>query len=232
MKHLASYLYGRVGWLLLMVILLNFGYPITESLGNPGKIIFRLAYALVFIVGIMVTSAERKQRLTISLLALVWFFGALIAALLPGSSLLLVVSQLAIIPAQLLMTLSLWRFIFKASVVNANVMMAAVTIYLLISAMFTPIYVIISRLDATAFWDAGLKIAPDWQQLTYFSFTTLATIGYGDITPINAWARSFATLEGVIGVLYIALIIGRLVGIYSQKKPGEIALGSKENQDF
>ena len=44
---------------------------------------------------------------------------------------------------------------------------------------------------------------------------TLTTLGYGDVTPLGAAAKSFAILEAVIGQMYIAVIIARLVGIYS-----------------
>lgn len=56
------------------------------------------------------------------------------------------------------------------------------------------------------------------QQLVYFSFVTLATVGYGDVLAVNAWARSLATFEGMVGVLYVALLMGRLVGVYSQER--------------
>ena len=57
-----------------------------------------------------------------------------------------------------------------------------------------------------------------WQQLIYYSMITLTTVGYGDIIPVNAWARTLAALEGMTGVLYIAVLMGRLVGIYRQEK--------------
>ena len=110
------------------------------------------------------------------------------------------------------------RYIYTSKVVDVNVMMTAITVYIFIAAMFTPLYVIISRLDVNAFVDNGLGFAPQWQQLVYFSFVTLATLGYGDVLPLNAWARSLATVEGMVGVLYVALIMGRLIGVYSQER--------------
>jgi hypothetical protein len=48
----------------------------------------------------------------------------------------------------------------------------------------------------------------------FFSFTTLTTLGYGDIIPVSAYARTATTLQAIIGVLYIAILISRFVGIY------------------
>lgn len=48
--------------------------------------------------------------------------------------------------------------------------------------------------------------------MVYFSYSTLTTLGYGDILPRSAWAQSLAALAATLGLLYIAVIIGRLVG--------------------
>ncbi len=48
----------------------------------------------------------------------------------------------------------------------------------------------------------------------YFSFVTLTTLGCGEITPVSAQARSLAMMEAVSGVLYIAVLVARLVGLY------------------
>ena len=53
-----------------------------------------------------------------------------------------------------------------------------------------------------------------FSEFLYFSFVTLTSVGYGDLTPISAPARSLAMLEGVIGQLYLAILIARLVGIH------------------
>ena len=52
----------------------------------------------------------------------------------------------------------------------------------------------------------------------YFSFVTLATLGYGDIVPRTDVARGFAIVEGVGGQLFLAVLIARLVSLYARKK--------------
>ena len=217
-EKLSTRFYGRVGLLLLLVAALNFGYPLTLYMGGLGNIIFLLAYALMFVIGVLVTSEDNTHFIQTSIAAVVWMVCAVISFFAPSSSFVAILSQLAIIPAQLLMTIALVRYIYTSKVVDTNVMMTAITVYIFIAAMFTPLYVIISRLDVNAFVDNGLGVAPQWQQLVYFSFVTLATLGYGDVLPLNAWARSLATVEGMVGVLYVALIMGRLIGVYSQER--------------
>ena len=217
-EKLSSRFYGRVGYLLVLVAVLNFGYPLTLYMGGLGNLLFLLAYTLMFVIGVLVTSEDKKHFIQTSIAAVVWMVCAVVSFFAPSSDSATIISQVAIIPAQLLMTITLLRYIYTSKVVNANVMMTAITVYIFIAAMFTPLYVIVSRLDVNAFVDNGLGVAPQWRQLVYFSFVTLATLGYGDVLPLNAWARSLATVEGMVGVLYVALIMGRLIGVYSQER--------------
>ena len=58
-----------------------------------------------------------------------------------------------------------------------------------------------------------------WRTLIFFSFMTLTTIGLGDVTPITVQVQSLTAIEGVIGVLYVAVLIARVVGIYARRTP-------------
>ena len=55
-------------------------------------------------------------------------------------------------------------------------------------------------------------VSPGWPLLIFYSFMTLATVGYGDITPATDTTRSLAILESTTGVLYVAILIARLIG--------------------
>ena len=50
-------------------------------------------------------------------------------------------------------------------------------------------------------------------KLSYFSFITLTSTGYGDITPVHPYARSLATMEALAGNLFLAVLVARLVGL-------------------
>lgn len=67
--------------------------------------------------------------------------------------------------------------------------------------------------------------AMTYSDFLFFSFATLTTLGYGDITPITTQARSFAIVEAVYGVLYSAILIARLVGLY---RPCYRGLGDRQ----
>ncbi|MCA9905846.1 MAG: two pore domain potassium channel family protein, partial [Anaerolineae bacterium] len=57
-----------------------------------------------------------------------------------------------------------------------------------------------------------------WQHIAYYSAVTLTTMGYGDVLPVTAWARSLASLEAIIGVLYLTVVVARLVGLYASQE--------------
>jgi hypothetical protein len=62
----------------------------------------------------------------------------------------------------------------------------------------------------------------------YFSFSTLTTVGFGDITPMSKIARTLAVMEAVTGTLYLAILISRLVGMYSPNAGADLPENSQK----
>lgn len=103
------------------------------------------------------------------------------------------------------------RQILLSSTVNHDTLLGGISIYLLMGILWFIIYRIILKLDPNAF---SIKLDDSSFQLMYFSFTTLTTLGYGDISPVNKIAMGFANIEALIGQLYPAIFIARLVSLY------------------
>ncbi len=98
--------------------------------------------------------------------------------------------------------------------VNLNVVRGGVCIYLLLGLLWFFFYKIIVFFDVNAF-SFPEDITKD--SLFYFSFTTLTTLGYGDILPKNAFAMTFANAEALVGQIYPAVVIAKLVSLYEHK---------------
>jgi len=112
----------------------------------------------------------------------------------------------------------LFRFIFVARRVDSEVMCAAVANYLLLGLMWTLAYTLVSDVVPNAFVvSAGPAVGERIEGFNalYFSFITLSTVGYGDISPAAPVARMLAMTEAVTGTFYLALLISRLVAMYS-----------------
>ena len=81
-----------------------------------------------------------------------------------------------------------------------------------------PLYGALETFSPGSFVDTLTRTrASRGRQLIYFSYISLTTLGFGDILPASSWARSLVSLEAVIGVLYLAILMARLVGLYGQR---------------
>jgi Ion channel len=87
----------------------------------------------------------------------------------------------------------------------------AVNIYLLLGLLWTALYLAIDAFSPGSI-QIGSHPTDRQAELLYFSLVTLSTIGYGDVVPVNGEARILAALEGITGVLYIAITVALLVG--------------------
>jgi hypothetical protein len=106
------------------------------------------------------------------------------------------------------------RFILRASYVNANVLCAGLSGYLLLGMLWVPAYRMVTRVNPDAFHlPAGASL--DGFSAFYFSFITLCTVGYGDLTPASKVARMLAVAEAITGLFYVTVLISRLVAIFS-----------------
>ncbi len=102
--------------------------------------------------------------------------------------------------------------------VTADTLYGAVCVYLLSGVLWSSLYGLIELIQPGSF-SGGSGQGVTLPDLLFFSFVTLTTLGYGDITPVTSPARSLAVLEAVFGVLYNALLIARLVGLYRPVVP-------------
>ena len=99
--------------------------------------------------------------------------------------------------------------------IDAEHLCAALSAYLLVGVCWGVIYVAVVRLQPDAMLFAGAPLAHGlgMGDAIYFSFVTLATLGYGDLTPATPVMRGLAVFEAIIGQLYLAIMVARLVGL-------------------
>lgn len=118
----------------------------------------------------------------------------------------------------------LLNFVLGAPQVDSEVLCASVAAYLLLGLVWTLAYALVAQLNPNAF-SFNVSGAPDHNMSgfnsLYFSFVTLSTVGYGDITPISRVARMLAATEAMTGMLYVAVLIARLVSLYSSPKSND-----------
>lgn len=110
------------------------------------------------------------------------------------------------------------HFILRAARVDVEVICAGISVYLLIGLIWSLAYKLLGAVAPDAFVFTNVPNAePSMTSFNafYFSFSTLSSVGYGDITPASKVARMLAVMEAVTGILYVAVLISRLVSLYS-----------------
>jgi hypothetical protein len=110
--------------------------------------------------------------------------------------------------------------VFREGPITARRVQGSVAVYMLLGLLWAISYEIVELLDPGSFSIVTQHGGASLSQLGYFSFTTLATLGLGDILPISPLARSLVVLEALVGQLFPVILIARLVSleIQSQRK--------------
>jgi hypothetical protein len=112
---------------------------------------------------------------------------------------------------------NLLRFVLRAPSVNTEVLCASISAYLMLGLLWTVAYWLVAQVNPNAFAfnpPSATKQTMAGFDSFYFSFITLSTVGYGDITPVSRIARWLAAMEAMTGSLYVAVLIARLVALY------------------
>jgi hypothetical protein len=209
---------GKVIYLLALVAIVQFTYPVT-AMGTVALILYELLYASMIVTGVIVGRDSRRHMIFLGITGFVYLAASLIYASNPGATWAVLLTYLALIPYLGMLVSILGRFLVIAKTITRDVLYAAVTLYLLMGAVFVPVYGLLDLLTPGSVRDGSFPNGPvAWQQLVYFSYTTLTSSGYGDVLPISWWARSMANLEMVAGVLFITIVMSRLVALYNNKE--------------
>jgi len=116
-----------------------------------------------------------------------------------------------------LTVVGLFSYLTSARYVLRTHLYTAVSVYLLLGMTWFALYCAIDAAFPGSFQYGNNIVANRQSELLYFSLITLTTIGYGDILPLNGEARILAALEGVIGVLYVAITVAILVSSFRRE---------------
>jgi hypothetical protein len=108
----------------------------------------------------------------------------------------------------------LLRYVFGPEVLDGDRMWGAAAAYLMIGILWCFVYALVELEQQQTFQVRGDPAKLELTDLLYFSFSTLTTIGFGDIVPLSRGAQIAAIFEGIVGTLFLAILIAKLVGVY------------------
>jgi hypothetical protein len=220
-RRLKFYRFSAVELLVALALLFLF-FPFVEEV-KGGDIIVSILLSLVLLSAVLAV-ADRKGVFFIALvLAIPAIGGRWISHFRPDlvPPPVFLVAGLALIA---FVVANLLRFILRAPSVNTEVLCASISAYLMLGLLWTVAYWLVAQMNPNAF---AFNPAGGTQQTMagfdafYFSFITLSTVGYGDITPVSKIARWLAAAEAMTGLLYVTVLIARLVSLYSTPKSND-----------
>jgi hypothetical protein len=206
--------HGPCTYLLLSLIAFILLFPYAES-DIPGRMLLGVLYSLIMIGGAFVIGRSRHIAILAFVLAglgvaLQW------AALFTGLVALVRLTSVVYVVVLILAIGSVLRYLLRKGPVTADKMHGALAGYIMLALLWTHIYAFLENVSPGSFsmghTDPGDPHA--LYELLYFSFSTLTTVGYGDITPVTEQARSFVMIEEFAGVFFVGVLIARLAGLY------------------
>lgn len=210
----------RLSFLLVCLLLILFIYPIFERHQEAGKIL-ALFFTAVLVSGVYAISENNRKILIASIILctpavlLIWL-DQFVPSDFSGDFILDVVTNISMAIFTFFTAGCILSYIMRVRRVTSDILAGAACTYLLFGVSWGILYLLLEQIVPGSF-SAGVTPGVsinDWSIFNYYSFTTLTTLGYGDITPITSRAQSLAILEAATGVLFIALLISRLVGVY------------------
>jgi hypothetical protein len=209
-------------FLVLLIVEIFVIAPMQFSSGPVFRIVNNMIFILLLLVGLL-TMTKRKELQAVASMFVVLAVATRLARLFFGIEGLEVLDGFLLLLSCIgFLLIVLWQ-VFREGPVTMHRIQGAVAGYLLISVIFSVAYSLVEFLQQGSFHlshaEDQLLIAGGMNQsFYYFSVITLTTTGYGDITAVSHFARSLVMMETLIGQLYPAILIARLVSLYAEAK--------------
>ncbi|MDH6148667.1 MULTISPECIES: potassium channel family protein [Paraburkholderia] len=207
---------ASMGVLLALLVIAVFGVPFFTEPGTVvSRIVQDLLLSLVLLTGVVSATDRPRAFLLIALVALLAIIVRWASWSAPAN-LTFAVRDASTLAAVALISVATGMNVFVPGRVTFDRIDGAIALYILIGVLSTQAYQLVSILVPKAFYSASLHSnALDRSIWIYFSFVTLTTAGYGDILPVAPQARSLTHLEALIGQLYPAIVLARLVSLHA-----------------
>jgi voltage-gated potassium channel len=206
----SAYLCRRYTILFYMLLLTLVTAPVFSALKLSGNLMEALL-AFSLIAAVMPVHGVKSRRALLAVMMVVWLARPLTAWLEYRTLSAVTLGIWTLIG--LLAAAAALRFAMGATQVDSEHLYAALSAYLLAGIYFGLLYWVLEQINAGTFAAPG-----EFSQSSaiYFSFVTLATLGYGDIVPRADVARGLTIVEGIGGQLFLAVLVARLVSLYSK----------------
>lgn len=214
---------GLTAMLVLLVLAIFVALPL-ETLNVVSPTVVGVVITLLLVAGIVAMSGRGSATIVVAVFAAASLVARWITVIHPGRTIAIWDLGLAILSLSLLTGFVL-RHVFRAGPVTADRIRGSILAYLLLGLIWCLAYQLINLLVPGAFHFPEPQVAMPGRlshHLVYFSYITLTTVGYGDITPVYPVARTLVAAEALVGQLYPAILIGRLISLQISSRPADV----------
>lgn len=211
-------------FLLLFLFLLGYliAYPYAQS-STAGYATFRLLAIVITILSVYAASFRRSVAFFAAALAIPALLHRL-SILRNDTSAVSILNMCLTFAFDAFIIAVIFHRIFIRGRHDSEAIYGALSIYLLVGFSFSSIYGLLAKLQAHAFYlDPAMNIhaMPDRVDFIYYSFATMTSLGAAGITPVSNQARSLSVIESMLGLMYLAVLISRLMNAYRSHLSGD-----------
>ena len=200
-----------LGLLIFIVAMIIIGPLFEEFVGL--SILIDILWSAILVSAIYAVS-QKKRHILIAVLLALPMLGSIWTKYFVQYKALIVFGSLCGAAFFLFAIIQMLIFIYDHKEVTRDLIVGAAVVYLFMALMWTFIFVVVETLHPGSFNLPEGQNLEATRHFLYYSFVTLTTLGYGDITPITPLARSLCILEAVIGQLYLVVQVAWLVGVH------------------
>ena len=219
-------LFGRYGSLLTCLLLVMILQPAIDT--RIGKLILEVFFIAVLLSGLWAIQIEKKL-LRFEVLLLFASLACGTAGSLMDHELLFLLGLIGRAGFLVLVAMSILLDLFRGNKVTGDKLAGAVCVYLLIALICGYAFMITEFVTPESFsFTQGhermkLWVSREFFPFFYFSLVTMTTVGYGDMAPVTTVARTLATMEAIIGQVYLTILVARLVGMFLVRQQEEMS---------
>jgi hypothetical protein len=195
--------------MLVLLLLFIFVFAPILSHGRVGAITIKIIYTFMLLTGISSVAKNKKYAIIGTIFATIGLVVNWLGVEPTKSA--LIAHDFGAILFNFFFALAILFKTFKPGEITFQRIQGSIVVYLIMGLIFAFAFQAIYLIAGTPSFNN--MNAFDLKGFLYFSFTTLTTVGYGDITPVHPLARSLANFEALIGQLYPAILIARLVSM-------------------
>jgi voltage-gated potassium channel len=217
--------------LLLISTVLTIVLPAFFGSGMLSEIIFVVSISFLFIQSMVAANIKKSRRRVMRIVVLTLIVVSWLRPAGFDSMVIEIIKLVFFVAFFIFVMIHLGRYIIKSNTVDTNVLITSINIYLLAGIVGASLCVVMYRMYPDAYNFPSYINTPVFAHFLYYSFITLSTVGYGDITPRIPETMTLAYMLSVIGQLYVAIIIAFLIGKFlmqGNQKKEEPDLGNNE----